>query len=100
MAIKKEQLNIIEYETLKDLSDELLLFPVDNWEDFYNETDKQLLDSSITADINWESLIDYYLEVGFDEETIIKMTNVRYGNFIDLYYIKEENMYVMEDGTR
>lgn len=57
-------------------------------------------DSTYLFDVNIDPLLDYFVEGGFTEKQIIEMNNQMYGNFIEITYYKDIEMYVLEYGVR
>jgi len=57
-------------------------------------------DATFHMDANVESLLEYFEDVGFSDSDVEKLLKARYGNYLELYYLEKEDMYLMEHGTR
>lgn len=55
-------------------------------------------DSSYFFDVRLSALLDYLYEAGYSNDEILKLNNNYYGNFINFYYLKDYNIYMMELG--
>lgn len=67
---------------------------------FLEKLEEIYLDSSFIFDMSFQSLIDTLKYNGFTDSDILKLNNVLYGRFINFYYIKDLNVYLLEIGFK
>lgn len=71
-----------------------------NIESFIDALEKEYPDSSFYFDANLESVIDYLYDANFTDDYILELNNRVYGEFIDISYIKDYDIHLLEIGIR
>ena len=82
------------------MGEEIVEVQVKNFNELIELLEKNNPDSTFFFDVNLSVLLNYLYEGGYNDNDIIKLNNNLYGNFINFYYLKDYNLYLMECGTR
>lgn len=81
------------------MGEEIVEVQVKNFNELIETLEKNNPDSAYFYDVNLSVLLNYLYEAGYNSDDIIKLNNNIYGDFINFYYLKDYNLYVMEFGT-
>lgn len=92
--------NIVKYGTVGELVEDIAGVSLKGDEDWLGVLEKTNLDSAFYMDKNMGSLIESMEYNGLKIDELRKMNEAMYGNFIEFYYIEDEDVHVMEVGIR